>query len=155
MVGLFLKKYKAVDEKIAKWAPPVKKQQYLTTFSSSSWQRTAQGRKTLHQLDNCKCCIHMHPVECSLYPRKNGCVVTKREPFTELQNQAKKLTSTNSVNPSQKEIKTDGTAIYNEFNDVCNNRFGKYFGDVLTMVPEASLQKKLSPAEAKKKTVNK
>ena len=42
-------------------------------------------------------------------------------------------------------------SIYNEFNTVCNNQLGKSFGEVLSMVPEAALQKKPSPAEKREK----
>lgn len=125
---------------------------YLTTFSEKKWQRTAEGRKTLHIVSDCKCCVLMNPIESSLYKKNTGCLVAKREPFTDLKQQAKQLTScTNSPKPSKNEIKNIGTAIFNEFNSVCQDSLGKSFNDVLTMVPEAALQKKPSPNETKKK----
>lgn len=150
MTALFLKKYKAIDKRIAIWAPPNKKQLYLTTFSSTKWQCTAEGRKTLHILSDCKCCMIANPIESGLFKKGKSCVVSKRKPFTELRQQAKEMT-VNIPKPSQKEIRNIGTAIYNEFNTVCNNQLGKSFGEVLSMVPEAALQKKPSPAEKKKK----
>lgn len=96
-----------------------------------------------------------NPVESGLFQKGKSCVVSKRKPFTELRQQAKEMT-VKIPKPSQKEIRNIGTAIYNEFNTVCNNQLGKSFGEVLSMVPEATLQKKPSPAEKKKKkTVNK
>ena len=45
--------------------------------------------------------------------------------------------------------------IYKEFKSVCKERLGKSFGEVMSMVPEAGLTKKVSPVEAKKKSVTK
>ena len=67
--------------------------------------------------------------------------------------QAKGLTCSvaNIPKPSQQEVKNIGSAIYKEFDSVCKDRLGKSFNDEVTLVPEAALQKKSSPAEAKKK----
>lgn len=54
------------------------------------------------------------------------------------------------LKPSKTEIRNIGTATFNEFNTVCNNQLGKSLGEVLSMVPEAVLQKKPSPAGKKK-----
>ena len=95
----------------------------------------------------------MTPVESSLFKKSTGCVASNREPFTQLNQQAKDLTcsAANIPKPSQQEVKNIGTAIYKEFDLVCKDQLGKTFRDVLTLVPEAALQKKSSPAEARKK----
>ena len=45
LIGLFLKKHKAIDSHISQWSPPEKKQQFLNAYSMKSWQKTAQGKK--------------------------------------------------------------------------------------------------------------
>ena len=73
-----------------------------------------------------------------------------REPFTAIRQQAQAMTKP-LPKPSQSEVKTIGTTIYKEFDNTCKERLGKSFSEVLTPVPEAGLQHKMTPAERKKK----
>ena len=146
-MGLFLKKYKAID---SQWSPPEKKQQYLNAYSVESWQKTAQGKKTLHQVEECKCCLLTTPVQSSLFEKSTSCVASKREAFTEVKSREKELSGKKIFKPTQKEVKNVESVIYKEFDSVCKERLGKSFGEVMSMVPEAGLTKKVSPVEAKK-----
>ena len=76
-----------------------------------------------------------------------------REPFTAIRQQAQAMTKP-LPKPSQSEVKTIGTTIYKEFDNTCKERLGKSFSEVLTPVPEAGLQLKMTPAERKKKNRN-
>ena len=77
-------KYKAIDSQISQWLPPEKKQQYLNAYSMEDWQKTAQGKKTVHQIEKCKCCLLTTPVQSSLFKKRTGCVVSRREASTEV-----------------------------------------------------------------------
>lgn len=70
-------------------------------------------------------------------------MVSNREPFTDLKQKAKELTGATRTfpKPSQKEIYNIGTAIYAEFNNVGKEKLGKSFGEILSVVPEAGIQK--------------
>ena len=51
---------------------------------------------------------------------------------------------------TNKKLKTVGEVIYATYNNKCKENFGKSLSDILILVPEAGLQKKLSPTEKKK-----
>ena len=57
--------------------------------------------------------------------------------------------------PTKKEVKNIGSVIDKEFNSACKEQLGKSFGEGMSMVPKAGLTKKVSPVEAKKKSVKK
>ena len=48
-------------------------------------------------------------------------------------------------------MKNVGSVIYKEVDFICKEQLGKSFGEVISMVPEAGLIKKVSPDKAKKK----
>ena len=52
-------------------------------------------------------------------------------------------------------MKNIGSVIDKEFNSACREQLGKSFGEGMSMVPKAGLTKKVSPVEAKKKSVKK
>ena len=52
-------------------------------------------------------------------------------------------------------MKNIGSVIDKEFNSACKEQLGKSFGEGMSMVPKAGLTKKVSPVEAKKKSVKK
>ena len=65
-----------------------------------SWEKTAQGKKTKHQVEECKYCLLTTPVESSLFKKSTGCVVSRREASTEVKSQAKEL-------PGKKNLQTN------------------------------------------------
>ena len=72
-------KYKAIDSQFHSGRCQKKKEQYLNAYSMESWEKTAQGKKTVHQVEECKCCLLTTPVESSLFKKSTGCVVSRRE----------------------------------------------------------------------------
>ena len=42
------------------------------------------GYKTLHEVEECTCCLLTIPVESNLFEKSTGCVTSGREPFTEV-----------------------------------------------------------------------
>lgn len=95
-------KYKAIDSQISQWLPPEKKEQYLNAYSMESWEKTAQGKKTVHQVEECKCCLLTTPVESSLFKKSTGCVASRREASTEVKSQAKELPGKKKSSNQQK-----------------------------------------------------
>ena len=112
-----------------------------------SWEKTAQGKKTMHQVEECKFCLLTTPVESSLFKKSTGCVVSRREASTEVSFQEIKI-----FKPTKKEVKNIGSVIDKEFDSACKEQLGKSFGEGLSMVPKAGLTKKVSSVEAKKKS---
>ena len=115
-----------------------------------SWQTTAQGKKSQHQIE-CKCCLLTTPAESRLFKNSTGCVASRREAFTDVKSQAKELSGKKIFKPTQKEGKNVGSVIYKEFDSECKEQLGKSFREVMSMVSEAGLTKKVSPVKAKKK----
>ena len=74
---------------------------------------------------------------------------------TDVKSQVKELAGKKIIKQTQKEVKNIGTVIYKEFGKVCEERLGKSFDKVISMVPDAGLTKKESPVNAKKKIVKK
>lgn len=62
-----------------------------------------------------------------------------------------KQTNPEVKNPKRQELKEIGQKIYSEYNKECEAKLGKSFCDILTLVPDAGVIKKPSPAERKKK----
>ena len=120
-----------------------------------SWEKTAQGKKTVHQVEECKCCLLTTPVESSLFKKSTGCVASRREVSTEVKSEAKEVPGKKIFKPTKKEVKNIGSVIDKEFNSACKEQLGKSFGEGMSMVPKAGLTKKVSPVEAKKKSVKK
>ena len=67
-----------------------------------SWEKTAQGKKTVHQVEECKCCLLTTPVESSLFKKSTGCVASRREASTEVKSQAKELLGKKIFKPTKK-----------------------------------------------------
>ena len=110
----------------------------------------------MHSISTCECCRTTTTVQFPVqHGHKNS--LKKREPFTQLNVTANKSISKSantSHKPLVKEIKKIGQEIYKNFNKVCQENLGQSLADVLCHVPEAQLQKKVSPAERKKKNRN-
>ena len=119
------------------------------------WQKTAQGKKTVHQIEKCKCCLLTTPVQSSLFKKRTGCVVSRREASTEVKSWAKELSGKKIFTPTQKDVKNIGSVIYKEFDSVCKEQLGKSFGEVMSMVPKAGWQRKFHLLRPKKKSVKK
>lgn len=115
----------------------------------ASWQKTAQGKKSLHQIE-CKCCLLTTPAESSLFKKSTGCVVSRMEAFTEVKSQAKELSGKKVFKPTPKEVKNVASVINKEFDSECKEQLVKSFTEVMSMVSEAGLTNKVSPVEAKK-----
>ena len=101
-IGLFIKKYKAINNQISLWSPPEKKQQCLNAYSMESWQKTVQGKKTLCQVEECKCCLLTTPVESSLFKKSTGCVASRRETFIEVKSRDKEISGKKFSNQNKK-----------------------------------------------------
>ena len=93
----------------------------------------------------------MTPEKSSLYKKNSGCVVSKREAFIDIENQAKELADKQFPNKHKEWWKNFRTVIYKEFDKVCKEWLGKSFGKEIAMFPVARFKKKASPLEAKKK----
>ena len=115
------------------------------------WQKTAQGKKTVHQIEKCKCFLLTTPVQSSLFKKSTGCVASRREASTEVKSEAKELPGKKIFKPTKKEVKNIGSVIDKEFDSVCKEQLGKSFGEGMSIVPKTGLTKKVSPVEAKKK----
>ena len=154
MLGPFLKKYKNINKKLGSFKY---KKGVLGRILLCQVEKTAEGRKTLHTTNNCKCCIVMHPTERSLFEKKRGCVPPNQEPFTAIRQQAHAMTKP-LPKVSQNEVKTIGTTIYKTFETTCKHRLGKSFSEVLTHSRgwnETHLLKERKKIEIKKENLKK
>lgn len=71
-------------------------------------------------------------------------------PLGELQENAKRHIGEKEAKVTNNKLKSNGETIYATYNEKCKENFGRSLSDILVLVPEAGLQKKLSPAEKKK-----
>lgn len=144
---------KILDSKFGNWRNKGDKESYLARFSPSNWAEgkiiTQEGKRS-HSLSNCITCQKFNSSYQGTFPISKGCISHKSGPLSELRNEAKKLTSRHGPKSTNKRLKEVGQAIYSTYDDRCKENFGKSFSEILILVPEAGLQKKLSPAEKKK-----
>ena len=76
-------------------------------------------------------------------------------PLSELQTDSSKHTGQKIVpegllKTSNKQLKTVGQAIYSTYGKKCKENLGKSLSDILILVPETGLERKLSPVEKRK-----
>lgn len=102
-------------------------------------------------MSSCKACFLFNSHLQSTFPLSKNCRVAKSGPLCELQVNAKKQIGQKNQKVTNKKLKTVKEAIYATYNSKCKENFGKSLSDILLLVPEAGLQKKLSPTEKKKK----
>ena len=76
------------------------------------------------------------------------CRSHKSGPLSEIGIEAKKLTNS-GPKATNKRLREVGQAIYSTFDDRCKENFGKSFSEILVLVPEAGLQKKLTAVDKK------
>ena len=144
---------KIIDDKIGNWRNKVHKETFLKQFSSNNWNEgkaiTKEGKKE-HSLSSCKACVLFNSHLQSTFPLSKNCRAAKNGPLCELQMNAKRQIGQKDPKVTNKKLKTVGEAIYATYNNKCKENFGKSLSDILILVPEAGLQKKLSPTEKKK-----
>jgi len=140
-----------MHDKINEWNKPKDRSAYLLGFSSLKWEKTPHNRKVMHSLKNCECCRIFHHKLTSSFPIKAGLKNVRAYPLVELKDIEKK-TFSSSAKPKRNELKEISQSIYNSINKVCNQKLGKSFSEVITLVPEAELSRKESPVEKKKKS---
>lgn len=147
---------KVIDDTIGNWRNKSEKEAYLKEFSINNWDEgkviTKAGKKE-HSLTNCKACSLFHSHLQSTFPMKKQCRVPgSKGPLSDLKANAKRQATCSHKDPkiTNKKLKLVGQAIYDTYNEKCKENFDKSLSDILVLVPEAGLQKKLSPAEKQK-----
>ena len=149
----FYRVCKTIDEKIGNWRNKVHKEAFLKQFSSNNWnegKEITKGEKKEHSLSSCRACFLFNSQLQSTFPLSKNCRGAKNGPLCELQVNAKRHIGQKDPKVTNKKLKTVGEAIYATYNSKCKENFGKSLSDILLLVPEAGLQKKLSPTEKKK-----
>lgn len=144
---------KILDSHFSSWRKKEDKDSYLARFSPSNWEEgkiISQEGKRSHSLSNCITCQKFNSSYQGTFPISKSWKGHKPGPLSELRNEAKKLTSSHGPKATNKRLKEVGQAIYSAYDGRCKENFGKSFSEILILVPEAGLQKKLSPAEKKK-----
>jgi hypothetical protein len=137
---------------ICNWSGPKNKRKYLDFYSTKKWASTSQARKLMHTLRDCKCCSVFHPTLVDSFPTPTKLKRSLPKPsFTNLNCKAAIRADIQVKKPKLQELKEIGQKIYSEYNKECQAKLGKSFSDILTLVPDAGLTKKASPAEKKKK----
>ena len=81
-------------------------------------------------------------------------MTVKKGPLNEIQRDVNKHTAQHTVlkgsKITNKQLRVLGQIIYSTYDDKCKENFGKSLSDILVLVPEARLEKKLSPVEKRK-----
>ena len=143
---------KVLDNKFGTWRNKADKSSYLARFSPSNWAEgkiiTQEGKRS-HSLSNCITCQKFNSSYQGTFPISKSCRSHKSGPLSEIRREAKKLTR-QGPKITNKRLKEIGQAIYSTFDERCKENFKKSFSEILALVPEAGLQKKLTPAEQKK-----
>ena len=148
---------KVIDEKISFWRNKEDKATYLSTFSMANWDEgktLTDEMKKAHSLTNCKACTILNSNLQATFPLSKKCMTVKKGPLNEIQRDASKHTAQHTVQKgpkiTNKQLKVLGQVIYSTYDDKCKENFGKSLSDILVLVPEAGLEKKLSPVEKRK-----
>lgn len=147
---------KKIDEQIANWRNKKDKELYLSHFSTENWsdqgkRMTSETRKG-HSITNCKACQLYNSQYQAIYPMKKMCMSGKRGPLTNIVDDSKNHTLLpEGLKATKKQLKSVGLTIYSTYNEKCKENFRKTLSELLVFVPEAGLERKLSPAEKKKR----
>ena len=148
---------KTIDEKIGSWRHKGDKEIYLSTFSVANWSKgnnITKEMKKAHSLSNCKPCTLLNSNLQATFPGGKKGMGVKKGPLTEIQADAKKHTPQHTAQKgpkvTNKQLKMVGQVIYSMYDEKCKENFGKSLSDILILVPEAGLERKLSPVEKRK-----
>ena len=151
---------KVIDDKIANWRNRGDKGTYLSTFSMSNWnegKHISKEMKKAHSLSNCKPCSLLNSNLQATFPLSKMCMTAKKGPLSEIKGDVKRhttqpviLTTPKGTKITNKQLKMVGQAIYSTYDENCKEHFGKPLSEILVLVPEAGLQKKLSPVKKRK-----
>ena len=150
---------KVIDEKVRNWRHKGDKETYLSTFSVANWsegKNITKEMKKAHSLSNCKACTMLNSNLQATFPgnRKNNTAM--KGPLSEIQRDAKKDTTLSETTckkgfkVNNKQLKMVGQAIYFSYDEKCKENFGKSLSEIVIVVPEAGLERKLSPVEKRK-----
>ena len=143
---------KIIDGKISNWRSKSGKEEYFTRFSIHNWNEgkvSSTEAKKEHSLSSCKACALFNSQFQSTFPQsKMWCNIATKGPLGELQVNTKRHVGQIDPKATNKKLRTVGEAIFVTYNE--KFKFGKSLSDILVLVPEADLQKKLSPVEKKK-----
>ena len=149
---------KVIDEKVSNWRHKGDKETYLSTFSVSNWSEgnnITKEMKKAHSLSNCKPCTLLNSNLQATFPDSKRGMAVNKGPLSEIQEDAKKHTAqlhTTQKGPkiTNKQLKGVGQVIYSSYDEKCKENFGKSLSEILVLVPEAGLERKLSPVEKRK-----
>ena len=148
---------KVIDEKVRNWRQKGDKEMYLTTFSMANWsegKNITKEMKKAHSLSNCKACTMLNSNLQATFPGNKKNNTAKKGPLSEIQGDAKKDTTLSKPQKgfkvNNKQLKMVGQAIYSSYDEKCKENFGKSLSEILILVPEAGLERKLSPVEKRK-----
>ena len=151
----FVRVYKIIDDKFSNWRNKSDKEAYLTQFSTNNWNDgkvlSKEGKKE-HSLSSCKACFLFNSQFQSTFPLSKNCRVATKGPLGDLQANAKRKIGQEDphIMITNKKLKSVGKAIFAAYNETCKENFGKSLSDILVLVPEAGLEKRLSPVEKRK-----
>ena len=148
---------KTIDDKVTNWRNKGDKEAYLATFAMANWKEgknISKEMKKAHSLSNCKACSQLNSHLQATFPLKKMCTTVRRGPLSEIQADAKKHTAQPAPQKppkvTNKQLKMVGQVIYSTYDEKCKENFGKPLSEILVLVPEAGLERKLSPVEKKK-----
>ena len=151
---------KVIDDKISNWRGKEDKETYLSTFSIANWnggKNISKELKRAHSVSNCKPCFLLNSNLQATFPLSKMCMTAKRGPLHEIEGDAERhtaqpavLTPPKGLKLTNKHLKTVAQVIYSAYDKKCKENFGKPFSEILVLVPEAHLEKKLSSVEKRK-----
>lgn len=153
---------KKIDDQIVNWRCKEDKQSYLSRFAMQNWFdqgkiMTNETRKA-HSLTDCKACQLYNSKSQATYPMKKMCRLGKGGPLSNITTDANKhtlLPEGSIIRATKKQLKSVGQEIYSTYDEKCKKNFGKTLSEILVLVPEAGLERKLSPVEKRKQKRNK
>ena len=146
----FTKKLSTLQDAINKWNPRKinEKKQYLETFSSSSWEKLSETRKSEHSFTNCKGCALRHAETQALFPVKSRYLLgeARKNPVFNAAHEVNNLRSRNGrvVKPSQRELKNAAKAMFDNMSSSFEKHYGADFAEVLSKASTTQLQNKSS-----------
>jgi len=148
---------KVIDEKIGSWRNKGDKETYLSTFSVANWsegKNITKEMKRAHSLANCKAYTMLNSNLQATFPGNKKNNKAKKGPLSEIKGDAKRDTTLSETQKgfkvNNKQLKMIGQAIYSTYDEKCKENFGKSLSEILILVPEAGLERKLSPVEKRK-----
>ena len=133
------------------------KETYLSTFSVANYsegKNITKEMKRVHSLANCKACTMFNSNLQATFPGNKKNNNAKKGPLSEIKGDAKGDTTLSEAQKGFKvgntQLKMIGQAIYCTYDAKCKENIGKSLSEILILVPEASLERKLSPVEKRK-----